>query len=796
MAAPPQPATRGFYVFQTGLGSPLQFHPALGTCELDALMDAYLPSPTTIQEKRASVSVDFFDHYRCTGESIKFYQVPDRWVSSATSSPNSAQDSGYGSSFNASPLAPTWSWGPAFDATAASTPSTSSSASTPQITSRKQPSSKKQSTSSRANLTDLSSLPGMKILTRDGRDVTNTATRGCKTKEQRDHAHLMRIMKACDSCRRKKVRCNPSHRSLAGPASPTEQSPRSVKKAKISDQACKPAVPTPYSEPAILGGSTSSPSLSGSFNFDSFDLLQDVPADEQASWDEFLRFNGELDSMFPDSFGFLPDLPMSLQSTPPGRTAVSSSVVPNDTTLAHAQQPDVPAPDMPMLPYVERNREPHNYMDFNLYSPSSSFSDAEPAIAGDLLETSISRRTEAAEPQRGDALFSERLAGSAVYRPEVCLDTRWLDQSENSRSSLLQTWLSTSSQSVPSPNSVCFPAHRHRRPRLTTSQITTRHIPTSAGDEAVSATAVGFSDASTKSVQVGFPNANANSLQTAVDKDPSSPVLRLARLRDGSADFSPARAVNRKEPSVPASVSAPPQRFVTTHHDASTETSMDGQRFSKSAVRRVAPGDRNRGFRHIVESPVVQPSTAEPPAGERTEHKHLRPRAAAPRLTALANSAVGGQKSEEPRLVIVPKAPTVCEGSTTSDVMPTSPQEARASVTMAGVSVCQAASEIRWADTRTDGSTWQEWASPVTTSKSQPDVMSVRIVAAMAFALAAVWVYGISSNVMWTLLCTVMCTIAQSGQATDDSASSARKLHTRRYTARVGTVFNRISVLV
>src|SRR5690606_27313394 len=122
------------------------------------------PSPATIQDKRASISVDFFDHYKCTGESIKFYQVLDHWASSTTSSPNSAQDSGYGSSFTASPLAPTWSWGPAFDATAASTPSTSSSVSTPQIISRKQSSSKKQSTSSRANLSDLSSLPGMKIL--------------------------------------------------------------------------------------------------------------------------------------------------------------------------------------------------------------------------------------------------------------------------------------------------------------------------------------------------------------------------------------------------------------------------------------------------------------------------------------------------------------------------------------------------------------------------------------------------------------------------------------------------------
>lgn len=49
-------------------------------------------------------------------------------------------------------------------------------------------------------------------MTKDGIDVTTTAGRGIKTKEQREHAHLMRIMKACDACKRKKIRCDPSHR--------------------------------------------------------------------------------------------------------------------------------------------------------------------------------------------------------------------------------------------------------------------------------------------------------------------------------------------------------------------------------------------------------------------------------------------------------------------------------------------------------------------------------------------------------------------------------------------------------
>jgi len=49
-------------------------------------------------------------------------------------------------------------------------------------------------------------LPGFSIMTKDGIDVTNSAGRVTKSKEQREHAHLMRIMKACDSCKKKKIR--------------------------------------------------------------------------------------------------------------------------------------------------------------------------------------------------------------------------------------------------------------------------------------------------------------------------------------------------------------------------------------------------------------------------------------------------------------------------------------------------------------------------------------------------------------------------------------------------------------
>lgn len=49
-------------------------------------------------------------------------------------------------------------------------------------------------------------LPGFSIMTKDGIDVTSSAGRGTKTKEQREHAHLMRQLKACADCKRKKIR--------------------------------------------------------------------------------------------------------------------------------------------------------------------------------------------------------------------------------------------------------------------------------------------------------------------------------------------------------------------------------------------------------------------------------------------------------------------------------------------------------------------------------------------------------------------------------------------------------------
>lgn len=380
----PEANSFGFYVFQSSIGTPLQFHPKLGTPELDNLIDAYLPYPAPMQEKRATVSIDFFEHFRCTGQHVKFYPVVDNFIHSLSSSPGSLEDSGYGSSFTPSPLAPTWSWGLSGCSPVMTTPSASSifSASQPSDSCTTQPPSN-QPASSHYSPTDLSHLPGMRILTKDGQDVTNAAPRGCKTKEQRDHAHLMRIMKACDSCRRKKVRCDPSHRngfknSAADLHLATAQA-RQVKNGGRNRRIRQPSLlearqvqtpsshaPTTLLSPPAPAGTTINHSSSSS--------------DVHDIWDEFIQFSNELN--FPGT-----DIPEGLRDL-----SVFASTVPTEPTLVEEVNRLAPPsidPDnqsaltSPKLPYLFHNNTPHSYADFDLYSPLSNPSDYEPVFAGD-----------------------------------------------------------------------------------------------------------------------------------------------------------------------------------------------------------------------------------------------------------------------------------------------------------------------------------------------------------------------------------------------------------------------------
>ncbi|KAK2601167.1 hypothetical protein N8I77_010637 [Diaporthe amygdali] len=361
-------AVEGFSVYQPALGSPLQFLPAVGTKELEQLIGAHLPGPGSAQEKRATISMDFFEHYRLTGENFKYYAVL-----TPAATPESA--------YNVSPVMSDLSFH-----------SSPSQASTPAVA----PAAKKSRAATQKPAkatTDFSHLPGMKILTADGQDVTNSVSRGCKSKEQRDHAHLMRILKACDACKKKKIKCDPSHKKR--PASQVESKAEAAKPAKKSR---KTTSPSPKEHSAAF-----TPAPEASFQIDSLGLSStDFSASFDEPWDQFLTFNDEpVNASIPEDFygavpqdfdfffgmdnSFSPSMSGSSVSSAQPLTPVNSGVIPQasdftfneDSSLVFLHNAD--NGQEPTLPYLNpAGQLGSNYVDFNLFSPASSFIDEEP----------------------------------------------------------------------------------------------------------------------------------------------------------------------------------------------------------------------------------------------------------------------------------------------------------------------------------------------------------------------------------------------------------------------------------
>jgi len=381
-------AFSGFSVCQPALGATLQWLPAIGTAELDDMINTFLPGPASIQDKRAHISMDFFEYSRQTGETIKFYPVASGSFTPVTASPatSALYDSGYASSFNHSPVLSdqgSWTQSPAPFAPVASDVNTKSRSSA----------SKKSSTSgSRQQTVDFASHPGMRILTKDGRDVTNSASRGCKTKEQRDHAHLMRIIKACDSCKRKKIRCDPSHRkrnaSQASAAQPEQKPAKRVKKAEEPTQMA--------ALDASIDFATADTFATEDLSFPSFDTS--YPQESEDFWNEFIAIDQEpvapaplptLDDFIFDSFTDI----QSFFSPSPGSSATSPSQILTPATPARAGvSPDATsdfAVDVagefslhdPAVPYLNPGiAHGTNYLDFNLYLPGPEVFDEDPVL--------------------------------------------------------------------------------------------------------------------------------------------------------------------------------------------------------------------------------------------------------------------------------------------------------------------------------------------------------------------------------------------------------------------------------
>ncbi|KAL6856646.1 hypothetical protein J3F83DRAFT_752298 [Trichoderma novae-zelandiae] len=381
------PLPQGFSVYQPQLGAQLQFFPALGTQELDDLINAYVPGSTPLKEKRATVSLDFLEHSQLTGQTFKFYPVYYSSSPVVASPVNSIAASSFS---NTSPANSALDW-----SQASASPSVSSRSSI----SKSRKASKSGGLVARYSAVDLSHLPGMKIMTKDGQDITDSASRGSKTKEQRDHAHLMRIIKACDSCRRKKIRCDPDHKKRAASQTQPQSAAKPAKKARTASPAA--ATPTPASStstpqktvPAAAATSRlddnppipmSLLGIDPTFTFTGLDVLEST--DQMFdSWEEFVQYPpADVD----DSYDFFLD-PEGYFSS---QSSASSSSASPPKAFTPASQQDVQAVSgleereglssqstSPQLPFLQDSHATStgSYTDFNLFSPSSSFSEDE-----------------------------------------------------------------------------------------------------------------------------------------------------------------------------------------------------------------------------------------------------------------------------------------------------------------------------------------------------------------------------------------------------------------------------------
>ncbi|KAK3695624.1 hypothetical protein B0T22DRAFT_438579 [Podospora appendiculata] len=400
----------GFSVYQPALGSALEWLPAVGTQELDDLINAFLPGSAPIKAKRSHISMDFFQFARQTGQTFKFYPVPSSVAVPSPASSAALYDSGYASSLNASPIVSDmspWTQSPASFAPSVSFDETQAKP--------RSPTSKKSSSASSSGQQrlDFSNHPGMRIMTKDGRDVTNSASRGCKTKEQRDHAHLMRIIKACDACKKKKIRCDPSHKKrTVSETSPAQQKSKPAKRLK------KTADPPP------LSFDTGSLDFLNADSFEAFEmaptfsLLQDSfndPGDD-IQWDQFLQtepidlagnFVPDNHNFFQDPQGYFPSTSGSSAASPsqvftPFTPAPPGASPTGTSEVFPGVLPEMSPSDL-SLPYLNPGiAHGTNYVDFNLYSPASDFS-----LDEELLP--VSRNFSTASRQR-----SPRLANAAI----------------------------------------------------------------------------------------------------------------------------------------------------------------------------------------------------------------------------------------------------------------------------------------------------------------------------------------------------------------------------------------------
>ncbi|TLS21802.1 uncharacterized protein PpBr36_09307 [Pyricularia pennisetigena] len=400
---------QGFTVFQPAPGAVLSFVPAMGTAELDQLIDAYVVQAATIQEKRAIVSMEFFTHNALTNQTHLFFPVnnPFNYISAVTGSPaSSLGDSGYGSSFNVSPVAQETltpvSSAPPTPVTALQ-PTTTAQRKNRVSKSRAKTTKKSASTASRAFAHDFTGMPGMQILTKDGVDVTNSA-RGGKTKEDREHAHLIRLLKSCPTCKKKKIRCDPSHKRDIPSKSAVAEAQPAVKSRTV-------AVPSPAPSQNSIDAAQARTAVEIVQPAD--DFMESLDFDfglDVTDIDNFLNFGA--DATGPMDFNFLMDeqalftpATPSTASPVPGNYANFTPAQNCMTSNAVNVGGDQPA----QLPYLLSEGHADNYVDFTLFSPAASPLGEEPRelrsahpspSEGELQQSKSPRQRESGVPER------------------------------------------------------------------------------------------------------------------------------------------------------------------------------------------------------------------------------------------------------------------------------------------------------------------------------------------------------------------------------------------------------------
>ncbi|KAI0600702.1 hypothetical protein F4775DRAFT_545109 [Biscogniauxia sp. FL1348] len=423
----------GFSVHQPAIGARLQFFPAMGSQQLDEMINAYVPGNASILDKRAAVTMEFFEHTMATGELFKFFMVYPYLGSTAVSPASSStmQDSGYGSSFNTSPV---MSENQSTQMSKAPSPSSSSH--------------KARTSSARkavATPADFSNIPGMKIMTKDGRDVTNSASRGCKTKEQRDHAHLMRIIKACEACRKKKIRCDPSHKRRVAGASEAKV----VKKAKVA----RPAAAPPQKTVEVSPASSISVIPDSELVFESLFTELNATGSVPMEWDQFIQYDEEPTDTVPYDYDFFSDpagyFSPATSATNTSFTSPFQPITPilPDTSNTGVTRAIADTDEAATLPYLNPGglEGGSNYVDFNLYSPASSISlDDDPSLINEVTALpGLDRSAYFSTRQQVDCYRDRQPSPDrehSVYRPAMQAGSDVLDWSSSSQGEVISNY--------------------------------------------------------------------------------------------------------------------------------------------------------------------------------------------------------------------------------------------------------------------------------------------------------------------------------------------------------------------